>query len=264
METNSDGALRYVSALKGDMDGCQLEVLKMVDQQELIVRIVDDSNGGLIESAKYKLGIRQNSDGKIIGTIMRHLSTEQPGLETSINMDTFELSETNIGFQKEINHLAAWWLLETGAEAVCFGGDSEPRTAADLVGTYESRLDESPMEKFYSGESVVLRNGLTLDAVFDSTPAQNWLIELAIHNGTDFIGVIAGSVDFFNEDILRFNIAEWTNLSEENPSVKTDVLALALRLIENRIGKVEVVYNGKFVEIPEDFIDYKTRPLLGF
>lgn len=263
LERNSDGAMRYVTSLKGPLDGCRLEILYL-PKGEMTTRLIDGNSGDEIEAMKLLIGTREDSSGEKT-KLMRITRPQQAGIQLVWDGVSQTLQERQVDdLQDQLLKLSVWWLSQSFD---CPVSTDDLTTFSQHDDRLSDLADElvtgREMEAFYGGRELVLHTGMSLQTYFDPSPKDGWILEMGMHDGEDYLGWIDGSVLIMDNEEIRFTIGGWTNKWDKD-DLKNDMLALALRFLRVRVGAISTMHLEGKVDMEMAEINRRSRFWLEF
>lgn len=292
-ETNGDGAMKYVTSLRGSLDGMRFDVL-MLPNGELMTKLIDDTSGDEIESLKTKMEVYRNEEG-FNAIRIKPIGLNQSGTRLEWNEEIqveknrycpgTRLQLTGLGYRGELYYLSAWWLMEDLVKEVTIEGVAVfKKNDEGMVELLKTFLGESKMEAFYGGEEVQLSDGLVLKVecdkqvsesdpeLVDQKPSQYWQLAVTLRNENDYVAWLEGNVFLKDDGKYRLIINNWMyevdeDKNEDGPidnETLPDLKAFCARYMKYKFFDFEIMRDEEILEIDEREVSERTGFWLGF
>ena len=272
-EISREGAERYVTTLRGPLDGCRFESLYWPDGKMKVSLL----NGDGEAVARVEMQVDSIQE---LGEEYLLMKPSEDEIETSdMVWDGSDLSLVEGSHRGELLSLAAWWLTSNVAPIVSLGGSLKKfKRGGDWMRLLESQvLGESQMEAFYGGDLVPLHDGLWVQSTCvkvyaELMPGQEvvkqvkddyWRVETLMSDDNGYVGMIQGSVFLIANGDHRLVIDYWES-NWESDDLKPDLLALVLRFMMSKFDNIKIVQDPMVIEVDEEEVSERTSFWLGF
>ncbi len=267
-ELNRDQAIRYVTDLKGPLDGCRFEALHLPHQQ-LMVKLTDDKEGGVLGAVTFMIGSVSCGDKKWMNLVP--VDPETKGIVAVWDEGTGTEKLYRASHKNELIMLSVWWLAERGFPKVVVGDLEFNQEEIDTIKCL--LVGESPMEAFYNGERLDLHDNLSLKAscepvtttYADGETDGYWRVGIDLEEKDSYVGMLDGALHVMDDGKLKLVIGYWDSVWQED-DLRTDMLALVIRFLGNRFKNAElsVMYQEKTLGMEMADVAGRTEFWLGF